>query len=86
MLVYVCVCVQVMKEMRVKGELMDHKEVTAAIGVKIVAPGLETAVAGTSMFVVSVLVCIYVCGFGAVLPGVTGNCRAMICRAIYWKL
>ncbi|KAF5841812.1 translation protein [Dunaliella salina] len=44
---------QVMKEMRVKGELMDHKEVTAAIGVKIVAPGLETAVAGTSMFVVT---------------------------------
>ena len=36
-----------------KGELMDHKEVTAAIGVKVVAPGLEGAVAGTNMFVVS---------------------------------
>jgi len=42
-----------MKEMRVKGELMDHKEVSAAIGVKVVAPGLESAVAGTQMFVVS---------------------------------
>eukprot|EP00879_Flechtneria_rotunda_P020360 GHRR01021412.1.p1 GENE.GHRR01021412.1~~GHRR01021412.1.p1 ORF type:complete len:316 (+),score=108.22 GHRR01021412.1:219-1166(+) len=41
-----------MKEMRVKGALVEHKEVKAAIGVKIVAPNLESAVAGTSLFVV----------------------------------
>lgn len=41
-----------MKEMRVKGALVEHKEVQAAMGVKIVAPGLETAVAGTSLYVV----------------------------------
>ena len=44
-----------MKEMRVKGALVDHKEVTAAMGVKIVAPGLESAVAGTSLYVVTPL-------------------------------
>lgn len=38
-----------MKEMRVKGMLMDHKEIRAAMGVKIVAPGLEHAVAGTQL-------------------------------------
>jgi translation initiation factor 5B len=43
---------QVMKEMRVKGMLVEHKEVRAAMGVKIVAPGLESAVAGTSLFVI----------------------------------
>lgn len=43
---------QVMKEMRVKGQLMDWKEIKAAMGAKIVAPGLEHAVAGTSLFVV----------------------------------
>ena len=31
---------------------MDHKEIRAAMGVKIVAPGLESTVAGTSLFVV----------------------------------
>jgi translation initiation factor 5B len=45
--------VGVLKEMRVKGQLVDWKEVRAAMGVKIVAPGLESAVAGTSMFVIS---------------------------------
>ena len=30
------VAAQVMKEMRVKGALMDHKEIKAAMGVKIV--------------------------------------------------
>jgi hypothetical protein len=64
--------VQVMKEMRVKGDLMDHKEVRAAIGVKIVAPGLETAVAGTSMFVVSV--CFW--GWGG---GRSGCCVCLRC-------
>ncbi|KAF6260807.1 P-loop containing nucleoside triphosphate hydrolase protein [Scenedesmus sp. NREL 46B-D3] len=43
---------QVMKEMRVKGMLVEHKEVRAAMGVKIVAPGLESAVAGTSLYVI----------------------------------
>ncbi|KAI8476355.1 MAG: P-loop containing nucleoside triphosphate hydrolase protein [Monoraphidium minutum] len=43
---------QVLKEMRVKGMLMDHKEIKAAMGAKIVAPGLEHAVAGTALFVV----------------------------------
>jgi translation initiation factor 5B len=43
----------VLKEMRVKGALMDHREITAAMGAKIVAPGLEHAVAGTSLFVVT---------------------------------
>ena len=38
--------------MRVKGQMMDHKEIRAAMGVRIVAPGLEQAVAGTSMFVI----------------------------------
>ena len=38
--------------MRVKGQLQDHKEIRAAMGVRVVAPGLEHAVAGTSMFVV----------------------------------
>ena len=38
--------------MRVKGQLMDHKEIRAAMGAKVVAPGLESAVAGTALFVV----------------------------------
>ena len=38
--------------MRVKGALMDHKEIRAAMGVRVVAPGLEHAVAGTSLFVI----------------------------------
>ena len=43
---------QVLREMRVKGALMDHKEIRAAMGVRVVAPGLEHAVAGTSLFVI----------------------------------
>ena len=38
--------------MRVKGTLVEHKEVVAAMGVKIVAPGLDGAVAGTQLYVV----------------------------------
>lgn len=33
---------------------MEHKEIRAAMGVKIVAMGMETAVAGTQLFVVQV--------------------------------
>lgn len=43
---------QVLKELRVKGSLMDHKEIRAAMGAKLVAPGLESAVAGTQLLVV----------------------------------
>lgn len=42
---------QPMKELRVKGEYIHHKEIHAAMGVKISAQGLEDAVAGTSLFV-----------------------------------
>jgi translation initiation factor IF-2 len=40
---------QPLKELRVKGEYVHHKEIQAAMGVKISAPGLEDAVAGTSI-------------------------------------
>lgn len=36
-----------MKEMRVKGEYIIHEEIYAAQGLKISAPGLENAVAGS---------------------------------------
>lgn len=36
-----------MKEMRVKGEYIHHKEVKGAIGVKISANDLESAIAGS---------------------------------------
>jgi len=42
---------QPMKEMRVKGEYTQHKEVKAAIGVKILAQNLEHALAGTQLLV-----------------------------------
>ena len=35
-----------------KGSYLHHKEIKAAQGVKIAAQGLESAVAGTQMFVV----------------------------------
>eukprot|EP00798_Chlamydomonas_sp_ICE-L_P031196 gene31196-6343_t len=41
-----------LKEIRVKGQMQDHKEIRAAMGVRVVAPGLEQAVAGTSLFVI----------------------------------
>jgi len=40
-----------MREMRVKSNYLHHKEVRGAQGVKIVAQGLETAVAGTQLLV-----------------------------------
>ena len=40
-----------MREMRVKANYVHHKEISAAMGIKIVAQGLEQAVAGTSMLV-----------------------------------
>lgn len=42
-----------MKEMRVKGQHLRHKSIKAAQGVKIAADGLEKAVAGTQIVVVS---------------------------------
>mmetsp|Transcript_29073 Transcript_29073/g.72845 ORF Transcript_29073/g.72845 Transcript_29073/m.72845 type:complete len:931 (-) Transcript_29073:481-3273(-) len=41
-----------MKEIRVKGQYLHHKEVKAAQGIKISANGLESAVAGTALYVV----------------------------------
>ncbi|XP_039018963.1 eukaryotic translation initiation factor 5B-like isoform X2 [Hibiscus syriacus] len=43
---------QPMKEIRVKGVYMQHKEIKAAQGIKIAAQGLEHAIAGTSIYVV----------------------------------
>eukprot|EP00403_Amphidinium_massartii_P026206 CAMPEP_0178403660 /NCGR_PEP_ID=MMETSP0689_2-20121128/17485_1 /TAXON_ID=160604 /ORGANISM="Amphidinium massartii, Strain CS-259" /LENGTH=928 /DNA_ID=CAMNT_0020024625 /DNA_START=31 /DNA_END=2814 /DNA_ORIENTATION=- len=43
---------QPMKEMRVKGDYKDHKEISMSMGIKICAPGLENAVAGTELYVV----------------------------------
>mmetsp|Transcript_14002 Transcript_14002/g.27530 ORF Transcript_14002/g.27530 Transcript_14002/m.27530 type:complete len:868 (-) Transcript_14002:256-2859(-) len=40
-----------MKEIRVKAEYVHHKEIKAAMGVKITANGLEHAVAGTQLLV-----------------------------------
>jgi translation initiation factor 5B len=40
---------QPMRELRVKNEYRHHKRISAAMGVKIAAPGLEGAVAGTSL-------------------------------------
>ncbi|CAL9052104.1 eukaryotic translation initiation factor 5B-like [Musa acuminata AAA Group] len=40
-----------MKELRVKGSYLHHKELKAAQGVKISAQGLEHAIAGTSLYV-----------------------------------
>ena len=40
-----------MREMRVKGSYIHHKEINGAQGVKIVATGLESVLAGTPVFV-----------------------------------
>ncbi|KAI4352970.1 hypothetical protein L6164_007171 [Bauhinia variegata] len=41
-----------MKELRVKGTYVHHKEIKAAMGIKITAQGLEHAIAGTGLYVV----------------------------------
>ncbi|KAL7118769.1 hypothetical protein ACP275_02G022400 [Erythranthe tilingii] len=41
-----------MKELRVKGTYLHHKEIKAAQGIKITAQGLEHEIAGTSLYVV----------------------------------
>ncbi|KAI5079715.1 hypothetical protein GOP47_0005194 [Adiantum capillus-veneris] len=41
-----------MKEIRVKGQYLHHKELKAAQGIKITAQGLEHAIAGTQLHVV----------------------------------
>ncbi|XP_076925220.1 uncharacterized protein LOC143587962 [Bidens hawaiensis] len=41
-----------MKELRVKGAYIHHKEIKAAQGIKITAQNLELAVAGTALYVV----------------------------------
>jgi len=43
---------QPMRELRVKSAYVHHKEVKAALGVKIVAPDLEKAIAGSRLLVV----------------------------------
>uniref|UniRef100_A0A7S0PNH4 Eukaryotic translation initiation factor 5B n=1 Tax=Micromonas pusilla TaxID=38833 RepID=A0A7S0PNH4_MICPS len=42
---------QPLREIRVKANYQHHKEISAAMGIKIVAQGLEKAVAGTSLLV-----------------------------------
>ena len=43
---------QPLRELRVKGQYVHHKEVKASIGLKISAPGLEKAIAGSRLMVV----------------------------------
>ncbi|SCV70684.1 BQ2448_3446 [Microbotryum intermedium] len=44
---------QPMKELRIKGQYVHHKEVKASLGIKIVAPDLEKAIAGSRLLVVT---------------------------------
>ncbi|KAM0789053.1 hypothetical protein ACM66B_003116 [Microbotryomycetes sp. NB124-2] len=44
---------QPMKELRIKGQYVHHKEVKASLGIKIVAPDLEKAIAGSRLLVCS---------------------------------
>ncbi|TIB67521.1 hypothetical protein E3P77_01477 [Wallemia ichthyophaga] len=43
---------QPMKEMRIKGAYVHHKEIKASMGVKITAPDLDKAIAGSRLLVV----------------------------------
>ena len=42
---------QPMKELRVKGEYIHHQELHGAMGIKISAPGLEHAIAGSELLI-----------------------------------
>ena len=44
---------QPLREMRVKGDYIHHRKVRGALGVKVSGPGLEEALAGSSLYVVS---------------------------------
>ncbi|KAF9779459.1 P-loop containing nucleoside triphosphate hydrolase protein [Thelephora terrestris] len=44
---------QPLRELRIKSSYVHHKEVKAALGVKVVAPDLEKAIAGSRLLVVS---------------------------------
>lgn len=39
-----------MKEMRVKGEYIHHQKIKGSMGIKISAPGMENALAGSKLF------------------------------------
>ena len=39
-----------MKEMRVKGEYIHHKSIKGSMGIKISAPNLENAIAGSELY------------------------------------
>lgn len=39
-----------MKEMRVKGEYIHHETIKGSMGIKISAPGLENAMAGSELY------------------------------------
>ena len=39
-----------MKEFRVKGEYFHHQKIKGAMGIKISAPGLESAIAGSALY------------------------------------
>ena len=41
---------QPMKELRVKGEYVHHQKIKGAMGIKISAPGLDSALAGSELF------------------------------------
>ena len=38
-----------MKEMRIKADYIHHKEISGSMGIKISAPGLELAIAGSEL-------------------------------------
>lgn len=42
-----------LKEMRVKAEYIHHQKIKGAMGIKITAPGLEYAIAGSELLTAS---------------------------------